>query len=57
MAKYYEECTACGGTGDGVCANCGDEPEECACGDEQDLTECDQCEGEGEIPCDERENR
>lgn len=41
-------CPSCDGSGEGPCANCGDDPQECAC-DEQELTDCDQCDGTGEI--------
>lgn len=54
MAKYYEECPACDGSGE-VCGSCGESCDGCEC-DEPDMCDCDACDGEGEIPCDEREN-
>lgn len=45
-------CPACDGSGCGPCAECGDGYQECAC-DTPEHSECDQCEGTGEVEDDE----
>lgn len=49
-----ETCETCGGTGQGPCGSCGDGQEECCCDDNVE-TDCDACEGTGDIEQDDEE--
>lgn len=52
-----ETCESCCGTGQGPCNSCGDGPEECNCNcDDQDIPDCDVCDGTGDIEQDDEES-
>lgn len=46
--RRLQVCETCCGSGLGPCASCGDGPEECCCDDYVE-TDCDVCDGTGDV--------